>query len=388
MQNEYLVAKREISQRIASKGFRVATGLTMIAALLYVMVPHILASNSHPNIIGVVKTQSVINNSIKQISAIAGVNVVFRNYSTDTKLDSEVKNGSVFIGVLDNGSLAVRSSTESNQAFIIASQVAQVLGTLNAYNRAGLSKSQREIISHPQDPNVLALTHTSSRSSTQSKSQYFELILMYVLLSQYGAWVMLGVIEEKSTRVIEVLLSVLKPVELLAGKIMGIGVVALLHATLLIASLIAGLNIIGSSPSSLISGSLLITGPTFFVIGFALYCAVFAAVGSTVSRTEDAQAVSFPVALPMLVGYILGFVSIAQTSPSEWIKLAALIPGISPFLAPVLLAQQSISVSYFLLSVAMSIVSTFFIIQLSAKIYQASILKIGSRVKLRSAFAK
>lgn len=386
MKNQILVAKREINQRLSSKGFRVATVITMVSALLYIVVPHLRSSGSSSRVIATVRSPNLVKGAFNNLSGVTEIHFTFEQLDNTSLLKSEVLSGKVFIGVLSNGSFVVKSSSTQDQANVIANQVAREIGTISAYRNANLSQMQLRIISQPISPKVSYLQTQKSPSTTTIKASYFELILMYVLLSQYGAWVMLGVIEEKSTRVIEVLLSVIEPNELLAGKVIGIGVVALIHASLLLASLVAGLYIIGSSPQTLISGSLILTGSAYFIIGYAFYCTIFAAVGSTVSRTEDAQAVSFPVALPMLIGYVLGFISIAQTTPSLLIKLGALLPGISPFLAPVLFALGSISFNYLVLSMMISVLSTLFMLKLASKIYRASILKTGSRVRLAAIF--
>lgn len=356
----------------------------MIAAFLYVTVPHLRSNTPTTRVIGIVASSQVVAvtmHAFNQASELSGTKVRFKTYPNDADLSSGVASGTVYVGYLANRSLLVKSSSGTDQAHIFATQVASVIGNLEAFNNAHLTKSQIRTLQNPRSPEIRSLIRSPTQKPNAAKAAYFELILMYILISQYGAWVMLGVIEEKSTRVIEVLLAVVDPIELLTGKIIGIGVVALIHALLLVASLVAGLYAIGSSPENVISGSLLLTGPAYFVIGYAFYCTVFAAVGSTVSRIEDAQAVSFPVALPMIVGYLLGFITIIQSSPSIYIKLAGFIPGISPFLAPILYAKGAISFTIFLITIGISIGATILLSNLAAKIYSASILRIGSRVR-------
>ena len=130
-------------------------------------------------------------------------------------------------------------------------------------------------------------------------------------------------------------------------------------------------------------GALIISAPVYFILGFAFYSTLFGAVGSMVSRTEDAQAASFPIVIPMLVGYVVSIVSISSSSPQLWIKLVALIPGVSPFLAPPLLASGQISLLYFLATIIISLAATAVASRLASRIYEISILQIGARVSLK-----
>ncbi|MDA8278561.1 MAG: ABC transporter permease [Actinomycetota bacterium] len=382
--NIYLVAEREVRQRLSTKAFRIATIITVFAAFAYVFVPHALASKSKPMAIGVIGASKLSTAIMSNVATELGQTIVIIQYSGQSNLKSDVQSGKLKLGYVAPATYFVNSSNTSDIVHQFALTTSTRLSQITATEALNPTPKQLNAVLNPSPGKIINLSKASPNNKLPAKDSLFELVLMYVLLGQYGAWVMLGVIEEKSTRVVEVLLSTLRPIELLTGKIAGIAVVAILHAAGVIAALCIGLFAIGSSPTATIGGALLITAPIYFILGFAFYSTLFGAVGSMVSRTEDAQAASFPIVIPMLVGYIVSIVSLSSTSPHLWIKLVALVPGVSPFLAPPLLASGQITLPFFMTSIVISIVATLGVSKIAARVYEISILQIGARVNLKT----
>ena len=387
MNHVKLIAMREFTQRTSSKAFKIATVITLLIALGYVVIPHILSSKPKPETIALVgKTPKEIPLIFSQVAALSDTKLRIVSVSSIPKAKIQLTRGQISIAYSSSVGILVKTITPTDQVTIFAREVSADIGKFQALQKANLTEVQQKILLSPTNVRVTAVGPTLPVKASTQKASIFELILIYALFSQYGAWVMLGVIEEKSTRVIEVLLSAVRPIELLVGKILGVGLVALVHATLIVAALIVGLESIGSSPLRVLPSSLLVLAPLWFVVGGALYCTLFGAVGSMVSRIEDAQAVSFPLAVPMLAGYIAGFTAIFQTSsPSAVLKILSFVPGVSPFLDPIMVASGAMSTLQMLISLAISLVATFFLSKVAAKIYVVSILKIGARVKLSAA---
>ncbi len=379
-----LIAMREFSQRTSSRAFKIATAITMLIALGYVVIPHVLSGKPKPETIALVGSVSKeIPAIFSQVAALSNTKVRFVSIPSISQARSRLTSGRVSVAYSPRVGLLVKTISSTDQAAIFAKEVSVDIGKFQALQKANLTPVQKKILLSPTNVRVAAVGSTLQVAPSTQKASIFELILTYILLSQYGAWVMLGVIEEKSTRVIEVLLSAVRPIELLVGKIIGVGLVALVHASLILVALIVGLSSIGSSPLQVLPNSLIVLAPLWLIVGGALYCTMFGAAGSMVTRIEDAQAVSFPIAVPMLVGYIAGLTAMSQTSsPSTIIKILSFVPGVSPFLDPVMVASGVMSIPLMLVSLAISLVTTYFLSKVAGKIYVASILKIGARVKL------
>ena len=173
-------------------------------------------------------------------------------------------------------------------------------------------------------------------NETGRTTAVYGLILTYVLLAQFGTWLLMGVVEEKSSRVIEVLLSTLRAGQLLAGKVIGIGVVALLQAGLIVG---VALGLGAAEGSTLIHGTAslgIVSSLLWVVLGYAFYCWVYAAGGSLADRQEQVQSLAFPLQLPILFGYIVSFTALGSGQPSELVKVLAYLPPTAPFAMPVL----------------------------------------------------
>ena len=132
------------------------------------------------------------------------------------------------------------------------------------------------------------------------------MLLLYGQLFGYGVWIATGVIEEKSSRVVEILLSAIRPRQLMAGKIVGIGLLGFAQLVFIAMFAIALAVITGAIPDSSetpIAIALLVIG--WFVLGFAFYATLFAVAGSLVTRMEELQNVLTPINLPILVSFFI-----------------------------------------------------------------------------------
>jgi ABC-2 type transport system permease protein len=221
-------------------------------------------------------------------------------------------------------------------------------------------------------------------------------ILIYLCLFIYGAQVMRGVIEEKTSRIIEVIISSVKPFQLMLGKIIGVGLVGLTQFAAWIVLSIVATKIVGHSLASPQGGmmgaiSALQTIPFgyilgcflfYFLTGFLLYAALFAAVGSAVDSETETQQFMFPITLPLLFTYFLA-VSVLYRAPDS--PLAVWLSMI-PFTAPVAMMVRlpfnppvwQLALSMFLMVVGF--VCTTYV---AARIYRVGILMYGKKASFK-----
>jgi ABC-2 type transport system permease protein len=227
----------------------------------------------------------------------------------------------------------------------------------------------------PRDPN----------RQTNATVAFVAVLLLYGQLFGYGVWVATGVIEEKASRVVEILLSTIRARELLAGKVAGIGALGLLQLTC-----IAGYAIVLASVTGLLhlplqaaGTALLVIG--WFVLGFAFYATLFAVAGSLVSRMEELQNAIVPLNLVILASF---FISLGSTKdPSSTLSIvASLVPFSSSLAMPVRIALGAATAPQIVASLVILIGSTLLLIPLAGRLYAGAVLRVGSRVKLRDAW--
>ena len=208
------------------------------------------------------------------------------------------------------------------------------------------------------------------------------------MLTQYNTWILMGVMQEKASRVVEVLLATVRPIQLLGGKVLGIGLVALGQASLIVAvALVLGAAV----GSDLLHGSaplVLLSQLLWLVLGYAFYCWVYAAAGSMAERQDQVQTLVLPLTLPILLGYLLAITTASSGDPSLLFKVLAYLPPTAPFEMPVLVGLGQVTWWQFMASVLISIAGTVAMARLAAGIYRRAVLRSGGRVHLRDLWAR
>ena len=244
---------------------------------------------------------------------------------------------------------------------------------------------------------VLSTTGNASEADrTQSAALTAVLmVLLYMTVVIYGSYVSLGVIEEKSSRVIEILVSTVRPFQLMAGKVLGVGLTALSQyaiwmvagvIVLILRSTAGGLQLGGLELNlTAISPAVLASFVLFFLLGFFTYAAVFAAAGSLVSRTEDAQQVNTPVLMPLAVVYVASIWAIANPDAPLAVILS-LVPFASPIMMFVRIGMGHPAAWQIAAAVVINVATVGALVWMAAKVFRASILLYGRRVSLPAVY--
>jgi len=194
-----------------------------------------------------------------------------------------------------------------------------------------------------------------------------------------------GVVEEKSSRVVEVLLATVKPVHLLAGKVIGLGILGLGQLLLLA---ILGMGAAAASGALEVDGDIMraaVLALVWFVVGYAFYGAAFACEASLVSRQEDMQSVLTPLSLMLMVGFFASF-AVASDPDGTFAVVASFIPPIAPMIMPLRIAVGEATTFQIVGAFVVTLGSAAILIPLAARIYSGAILRTGGAVKLREAW--
>jgi ABC-2 type transport system permease protein len=210
------------------------------------------------------------------------------------------------------------------------------------------------------------------------------LFFMYLTVLFYGLFVMRGVIEEKQSRIVEVIVSSVKPTQMMLGKVVGIGLVGLtqigvwtLSAYLLTT---VGVRMFASGAVSVPSlpASLLVYFVIFFVLGYFLYATLYALVGATVSSEEDAQQAQFPVTMLLVVPMIV--INLVLANPNSAISITlSMIPFFAPIVMMMRIGVVNPPVWQILMSMGIMLATILGSVWLAARIYRVGILMYGKR---------
>ncbi len=222
-------------------------------------------------------------------------------------------------------------------------------------------------------------------------------LFLFMAIILYGTWVAQSVVEEKSSRMMEIILAAATPFQLLAGKVLGNSAAAMLQLLAVLATAIVALLVQGQVASFVLgdtSGLSLPNGLTpalmlafvvFFVLGFLLYAVIFAAAASLVSRQEDVNQMIQPMTLLACAGYLVAmYASIGILDPkAPWVVVLSWIPFLSPYAILTRLNAGDAGLLEAAIAAGLLVVTIVLAIWIAARIYAAGVLMYGQRPSIR-----
>ncbi|MDQ2701066.1 MAG: ABC transporter permease [Actinomycetota bacterium] len=375
----WLAARREIRERLRSRAYRVSTLVQVLAVVALAVVVSVTGGDGSTN----VKVGTVGENGktiVAQADRAAGqFNLEFETTEFDdaAAARSALVDGDIEAAVGDGPVLVVSDTPEQAQA--VLGQAAGDSELMSRLKSAGVPAEQSVKI---LDANRVSFETVDTGDDGGEGIGFITTLLLYLALILCGYAVASGVTEEKSTRVVELIINAIKPRNLLAGKVAGIGLIGLLQLLLVV---IAGLG------TALVMGEIDLPEATFetaglgllyFVLGFAFYGCAFAVAGSIVSRQEDSQSTTTPVMLILAGAYVL---SISATSePSSTIAVVGtLVPPIAPLIVPARAAAGELPLDQLIASLVLMIAGCVLLIWLAGRVYERAVLRMGAPLKLR-----
>ena len=381
----WLVAQRDFWFRLRDKGFLISTGITLAVFTVFILIRAYGGGGTPTFDLGLLGDGSTHLGPLVVSSADAQHVKVRTTAVTDrTAAEAGLKDGSLDAVLVDGSRLLVQQDAPSPlEAAIQAAVVADALqSALVAHH---VPHDEIANILDPTPVSVSSIEPQDPNRDTNSTVAFVAVLLLYGQLFGYGVWVATGVIEEKASRVVEILLSTIRPRQLLAGKILGIGTLGLLQLLcistygIVLASATGAL----SFPAHAIGTAALAIG--WFILGFGFYASLFAVAGALVARMEELQNAIVPLNLVILASF---FVSIGSVNDpgSTLARVASIVPFSSALAMPVRISLGSASALEIVAALVVLVGSIALLIPLAGRVYSGAVLRTGSRVKLRDAW--
>ncbi|MEO6821328.1 MAG: ABC transporter permease [Candidatus Nanopelagicales bacterium] len=385
-----LVAGRELRTRMRSKAYRISTLALIVLVVAFALIAKAVGSQDSTAHVGVlVSAQSVVP-ALEGATAALGAKV-----SIEPVSDEAVGRSQVSAGTLD--ALIIGDKADGSLQVVVDSTLSDSLRTVMA-TAAGQAVLADRISALGGDPAAVAeqVQHVSVQVSALRSAPSYDPqrlvlgsvagVLIYLALMFTGQMVAQGVVEEKSSRVVELLLATLRPWELMAGKVLGIGLVGLAQVSVVgVAGVLAG-QLSGALTISLAAtvGTVLWL-VVWFIFGFAVFSLVFAGLASLVSRQEDVASVIAPATMFLVAGYVVG-ISVLPTDPGNGlVALMSLLPFFSPTLMPMRLAMGGVPLWQTVLSIVLVLATIPALVMLTGRAYRNAVIRTGERVRLRDA---
>jgi ABC-2 type transport system permease protein len=382
-----LVAKRELNARLRTRSFLVGTLVILVVLGGYLLLQANLFGNANKAKIGLSGQTIGIAEQLRSAGAQIGKQV-----QTSVIANTEQGRAEVESGDLD---LLLSGNAADLQVLVKSDLDPQLRALLN-----GISQQQvlnAKLLEADLDPAQVmrevdgAQVHVSQvEPPDPGRGQRLAIGLITVFLlffgiQTYGAFVAQGVVEEKSSRVVELLLSTVRPWQLMLGKVLGLGLVGLVQIVILAAAGLAMASATGVLTLSGVATGTVLWGVVWYVLGFFLYATVYAAAGSLVSRQEDAASVITPVTMVLTIGFVVGFNVLVQNPDSGTARVLSLVPLFSPILMPGRMAIGTATGWEVTLSLVLTLALGSLLTWVGSRIYRNAVLHTGSRLKLTAA---
>jgi ABC-2 type transport system permease protein len=380
-----LVAGREVRERLRSKAFRISCGISLAFILAVVILPGVFDDDGPTTYdVGVfgAGAEALAQRLPEVASFDDGVAVDVRRLADEAEGRRLVASGDLDAAVGD-GRVIVEEELGDRLGFLVQETNRQVVGE-GALAGAGVRGDAAARILAPQPLAVQAVDPKSQDEQTKEGLVYFGTILLYGQILGFGYWVASGVVEEKSSRVVEVLLAKVPPGHLLAGKVLGIGVVGLAQlVSLVVIGLVtaAATGSVDLPPETIPVALQLIA---WFVLGFALYSCLFAAAGAIASRAEELQSTTTPLTF-LVMGSFFAAITSGSDPGGPVAQVATFIPFSAPMVLPIRVAAGEIELWAVLVSVAIVLVSIVGAIRLAGRVYAGGAMHLRGQLKLRQA---
>jgi ABC-2 type transport system permease protein len=384
----FLIARREFLTRARSRFFQIGTVVLAVLMAGFIVLQSFLGGRPTTLDIGFVGDAQVMAAPLKQAAESKTLTINTHDESSVAAGQDRVRSGD--LDVLVSGDPAapnvyVQDDLDTTIELTLAGLARQV-----ALNRAlvAAGADPAQVAAQVAKANITLsyLDPNAQQRTARTVVGVFVAALLYVSLVVYGQIVAQGVVEEKQNRIVEILLSTVRPTQLLVGKVLGIGLLGIIQ--LLIISAVALLAVSRTQVISLpdIGAFAVFSGILWFVLGFVFYALVYAAGGSLVSRQEDLQAVLTPITI-VVVGTYLAFFWVIANPDNPIGILLSMLPALSPVLMPARMATGQAEAWQVVVAVILSVAATYGMTRLAARIYTNSVLKVGSRVGWMEALA-
>jgi ABC-2 type transport system permease protein len=378
-----LVANREFRTQVRSRNFVIGLVITLVLFGGIAALTGFIAGQSSTKSLGLTTQTAPLRGALEQAAATQGLTLRIRDVDDVTGRDQVGRDDldALLTGAPGDYRLVGRDTVDSGLETLVSGAVQQqALSTALAgagVDAAQLARQAQVTTStlEPADPNrgqqlALALVGT---------------FLLFFSLSGYGQLVATGVVEEKQSRVVELLLATMKPWQLLAGKIAGLGAVGLLQLVIL-----GVIGVVGASAAGLLTvpgaaAGMFVMVIVWYLLGFFLFASLYAAVGSTVSRQEELNSVIAPMIFILIIPFVLTVNLLPNDPRSELAAVLSFVPFFSQTVMPARYALGVAPLWEVGVAALIELVAIVVVVRVAGRVYENSILRTGARVGLREA---
>jgi ABC-2 type transport system permease protein len=381
----WLVARREIRERSRSRAFVASVVSMVVAVAAMLIIPALLKPGGGARGVGLTgPAPPGLAATIQEQAHAAGITARVHHYASLAAGEQAVRQGRVDVLVAGAQRLEWQGRADQQLKAVVTGAI-QLATVRERAAAAGLRPEAAAALFAPVPVSSAELGRVAGRGPADELAVTIMTGVLLLCISVFGSMVLTGVLEEKSSRVVEVLLTRIPARALLAGKIAGIGLLGLAQIGVTALAAFVAVTAVGSIDLPAIRGAVLAWAIVWFVLGYALYATVYGALGSLGSRAEDAQSAAGPAAFVLIAAYVASFFMIAQPA-SAAAKAISYFPLTAPLAMPGRIAMGATAWWEPVLAVVLTLATIIGVVQLAGRLYTNAILHSGPRLSLKQAW--
>ena len=405
MRNILLVAKREYLEQVRGRAFRVSTILVPVVFAIIIAVAvfagkssgvgkHVLVATTDAQLASNISAQLQDDKDAKTTVDVIVPSLPAERESLVDKVRSKDVDGLLWIDTDTPGKITATYTSQSSGDIVIASRLESALNHALAVKRLtarGMSRADVDVVMKTVSVDTLQVDKSGREVKSSGIGSYLKGYIMALMLSMttmiYGMNVARSIIQEKTSRIFEVMLASVKASDLLGGKLIGVGAVGLTQlaiwsvAGVVIASYPAAALVLSGTLSIHFSWTEGLLFAVYFVLGYLLYAALFAGLAASCETEQELQMYTPLAAVPIWLSFSLIWLIINNPS-SIWSIAASLFPATAPIIMMLRMGAQTPPVWQFAASIALMVVSVWAVLWVSARLYRVGILMYGKRATL------
>jgi ABC-2 type transport system permease protein len=377
-----LVARREITERVRERSFWISTSIMAVIVVLVIVLSSVFGGDGASDV-GVADPAALPVAQAAAAAAKGTADEIRVHRVRGDRAAAELAAGTLD-AVLDGRAIRTQGKPDGQLVALLQAANRQV-SAQRTLRRAGIRGATLQRALDPPPLRVASAEPVDPHADAEAGFAFFTVLLLYGQLLTYGYWVAAGVVEEKASRVIELVLAALRPRQLLAGKVLGLGLLALGHLLLIG---VIGLGAAAATGALHVTGTMLGAAALalgWFVAGYAFYSCAFACAGALVPRQEELQSTTMPLTMLILVSFFVSF-AVNQKPNGTLAHVTAFIPTTAPLTMPGRIITGDAPALEVVASFAVTLAAAAALIPLAARIYEGGVLRTGSSIKLRDAW--
>lgn len=375
-----LVLKRGLAEQVRSRTFKVVLGLLLLLAVAAVTIPRLVGTGT------TTYTLATVGPAPADLTATLGLaaravpfEIRYLELSDDAQVRASVRDEEATAGLSDTRLYVPERVTGTFPAIVSQSIVA--LDTEHLLAELGLTPTQvqqLQSVRPPEQVPVGALTDTSRAAVGFAVG-----VILYLALMFSGTLIATTVATEKSTRISEVLLAVLRPSQILVGTVLAVGVATAAQLLVLAAPIAVTAWVTDAQWLPSVAAVDISLGVLWFLLGFALFGFLYAAGGALVDKVTDAGMAVLPVTAVVIAGYVLGVIVVATDPVMTWSVFFSMFPLTAPLTMPIRWAAGEVPVWQLVLSMVLTAATAVAFVWVTSSVYRRALVITGRRVRIR-----